>query len=47
MNRPTCPCDACKRKPHCPNTCYPRKDWLRALDKMHKERRAPWATRTT
>ena len=36
------PCDRCKKKETCPGTCFPKKDYLRALkkrNKKHKENR--------
>lgn len=32
----TNPCDKCKRKPHCPERCYPRADYERALKKRRR-----------
>ena len=37
------PCENCKRKPNCPDVCYPKKDYKRALKKRAK--RAKVATK--
>ncbi len=30
------PCDKCKKKPNCPEVCYPKKDYERAMRKGRK-----------
>ena len=32
------PCERCKKKNKCPGTCFPKKDYLRALKKRNKKR---------
>lgn len=34
------PCELCKKKNKCPVTCFPKKDYLRALKKRNKK----WTT---
>ena len=31
-----CPCDKCKKKPNCPERCYPKLDYLRHLRKKRR-----------
>ena len=31
------PCDRCKKKDTCKGTCFPKKDYLRALKKRNKK----------
>lgn len=32
-----CPCDKCKKKPNCPDRCYPKMDYLRHLRKVPRQ----------
>ncbi len=32
------PCIKCKRRPKCPNPCYPRMDYLKHLKKRGKKK---------
>lgn len=33
------PCENCKRKPNCPEPCYPKRDWERRERKKLRKRR--------
>ena len=32
------PCKKCKRKPNCPDVCYPKKDYKRAMKKRARKK---------
>ena len=32
------PCENCKRKPNCPDVCYPKKDYKRAIKKRARKK---------